>query len=434
MSNKQIILTPNQLKNVSVVQSYIQNSFVKRKTKKSNKLYINICNIYNYYPNLIVCILNDIPKLGYYKDYFHILSFSKSNDLNNYIYTIVINQLNEDINNMNANKKISTLGKWLPSEGSKINRKINFIDTFNRLFWINEQHLNKFTLRKKYRLLKTTINAKLGTLEAMMCAKNYDNINFNKTSKSALQKHTHHLIAHEGVQDKLDTFNINRLKKMDLYYFTVELCGNRFSVEQLESVFNNTNYHFNIPYIKDLMNNMICVIDLSKEMFTNNTHLYAIGMALLVERLSRHKNCVIIGNDIIHFNEGMNIVDRKNTLIKYSGPCRDIDVQRYKNLINSDERYTLLFVTNKKINVNVSEKVLQIVPYYSGNYDIIMYENDDYKKITKYDVNESVGEKMALIISESDELRDMSYLWYIVAFVIFFIGLKFMEFMNFFYV
>ncbi len=434
MSNKQTILNVSQLKNVGVVQNYIQQSFIKRRTKKSNKLYINICNIYKYYPNLIISILNDIPKLGYYKDYFHILSFSRSNDLNNYIYTIIINQLNEDIINMNGNKKISTLGKWLPSEGSKINRKINFIDTFNTLFWKNDQHLNKFTLRKKYRLLKTTINEKLGTLEAMMCKKNYENINFNKTSKSALQKHTHHLITHEGIQEKLDTYNVNKLKKMDLYYFTFELFGNKYTVEQLENVFNSNNYHFNIPYIKDLVNNSICIIDLSKEMFTNNSHLYGIGIALLVDKLSKHKGNIIVGNDIIHFKDTDTIIDKRNILMKYSGPCRDIDVQRYKNLLKTTDKYTLLFVTNKQINVNVNEKVIQIVPYFNGNYDIIMYENDNYKKITKYDVNETVADKVAIIIEQSGELRDITYIWYIFMFVMFYAWVKFFEYMNCFYV
>ena len=146
MNRQQIILSDDDIQDVDKVKLYLAESFSKRKPKKSNKLYINLCNIYNLYPNLIENILNDISKLGYYKDYFHILYFSTNYKLNNYIYNLVISQIKSDLENLEPGKKISTLGKWLPSEGSKINKKINFIDKFNSLFWEKE---NKFTLRKK---------------------------------------------------------------------------------------------------------------------------------------------------------------------------------------------------------------------------------------------------------------------------------------------
>jgi len=39
-------------------------------------------------------------------------------------------QLFQDINDMDSGKKISLLGKWLPSENSKLDRKYNFITNF----------------------------------------------------------------------------------------------------------------------------------------------------------------------------------------------------------------------------------------------------------------------------------------------------------------
>lgn len=150
------ILSDEEIQDTTLVQDYIAKSFNKRKPKKSNKLYINISNIYTVYPRLVENILNELPKLGYYKDYFHILSFSKNYQLNTYIYNIIINQVNEDLKNLKLNKPISTLGKWLPSENSKINKKINFIDNFNALFFPKNLKLTKFTLRKKYRQMKTT--------------------------------------------------------------------------------------------------------------------------------------------------------------------------------------------------------------------------------------------------------------------------------------
>src|SRR5579885_2376372 len=102
------ILYDHELENVNIVKEYLTFSLNKRKPKKDFKFYINICKIYNFYPNTICDILDNIPKLGYYKDYFFILFFSRNENLNNYIYKIIINQIKKDVDNFNKKQKIST--------------------------------------------------------------------------------------------------------------------------------------------------------------------------------------------------------------------------------------------------------------------------------------------------------------------------------------
>jgi hypothetical protein len=416
------ILSDEDIQNVETVKTYLQKSFRKRKAKKSNKLYINLCNIYNFHPNLVNEILSNVKTLGYYKDYFHILSFSSNYQLNNYIYNIVIDQIRIDVVNLESNKNISTLGKWLPSEGSKINRKINFIDKFAALFWGTEK--NKFTLRKQYRLMKTKLNQKLGTLESLMNTKQYDKINLNKASHHALVRHKHHLISHEGLPQKFNEFELNKVRKMNLFGFMRELFENSSDIGVLEKVWEEQNYQ--ISYLSALIENVVCVIDLSNEMFTNKTHYLSVGIALLVNKLSKHKDIIVCNNNIITFDKDTTLLDKKNKLMRYSGPCKDIKASDYTNIIDSKDDYILLFVTNKKITVDIKHRVLQIIPYHSNNYDAIMTTNGQYKKVTKYEwtERETIRESIKSIVDNSVELKDNTYLYTIFGLLIFWICLQ----------
>ena len=75
------------------------------------------------------------------------------------------------LDNLAKEKKISTLGKWLPREKSSINKKCGFVDKFCKLFFPKIK--NKFQARREYRKTKTLINQKLGTIETKICGKLY---------------------------------------------------------------------------------------------------------------------------------------------------------------------------------------------------------------------------------------------------------------------
>ncbi len=411
MLNYKKLLTEKDINDIDIVSDYISKSFNKRRPKKCSWLYMNIANIYGVFPAVIEDILNNLPRLGYYKDYFHILSFSKNNKLDDYIYNIVIRQLNDDLKNLKSKKPVSTLGKWLPSEGSKINKKINFIDKFNAIFW--EQPLNKkltkFTLRKKYRQMKTMLNEHIGTLESLMCIKGYDKINLNKVSPNALKKHKHHLVGHTELSQKINEYELDKLIKMNLFEFTKELFEDNYDIQTLEQVWAQNNYHFKIPYLNKLIDNTICVLDLSKDMFTNDAQYLAIGFALLIDKVSKQKNNIIVCNDnIIKFDVTDSLIEKKNKLLKYSGPSKPINVNNYKQMIKSTDKYALLFITNKKIEFNKSDTMMQIIPYYNNNYEIICFSNGTYKKSEKLEEDELTSDRIKSIIKSSDELNDKS--------------------------
>lgn len=426
MRIQQQILSDYQIEDVEQVKEYITRSFLKRKPKKSDKLYINLCNIYEYYPHLIEEIINNIPKLGYCKDYFHILSFSNNYALNNYIYGVVIKQITEDLDNLKMGKQISTLGKWLPSEGSRINKKINFVDKFNALVWGKTQ-LSKFTLRKKYRQLKTRLNKELGTLETLMATRQLNTINMSKVSNYSLQRHKHHLLENPEMLDKYNDYQKQRLMKLNLFDFVKELDTGKCDNDTIKELWDNQNYHMLIPYINQTINNAVCVLDLSQDMFTNNAHYLSLGIALLVNKMSECENNVIVGKDIIKFDNDMSLVDMKNKLLKYSGPFQNINVEYYKKLLNSDKDYIMIFITNKHITFPKTGSFIQVIPYFDNNYDIMMFKDSRCTKITKYECHDTTRERVKDIINHRRELCDTTYMFYMFGLVCLWIMLKILE-------
>jgi len=432
------ILNSEELSDVETVKAYLQYSFRNRKPKKDFKVYINICKIYNLYPNTITELLDNIPTLGYYKDYFYILMFSRSESLNKYIYDLVVNQLQQDLENLKQKKPISTIGKWLPRENSKINKQCNFIDNFTQIFYPDAR--DKFNGRRKYRKLKTMLNNKLGTLEAKMCTKQYDQIDFNKVAHMALERNTVALMKHDECKIKLDLFETNNLKKLSLAEFIKEAVINKHPESKMDTLWKHNRFRMEIPYIDKIITNSMCVIDLSKDTFAINGEYFALGVALLVDHFSMVNKKVVIGNDVIELNG--TIVEKSQNLMKYIGPCRQIDIQKYYDMaIKLNEScQTLIFISNKNIDnieflADKKMTLLQFMPA-KDSYDIVHYAGDKIRKFRKYDSktfdDADIMENrkdIEMIVNNSNEFKNMSTHIYILIFLmLLFGGVKYYEY------
>lgn len=382
------ILNDEELSNMSTVKHYLEYSFKRRKTKKAYKLYINICNIFERYPVTSKELLDNIPTLGYYKDYFYILMYSKNNLLDAYIYDIIIKQIRKDLDNLKHNKEITTLGKWLPREKSKINIECHFIDKFNKLFFPNIT--NKFTARNHYRKMKTQFNMALGTIESKMCTKQYDKIDYHKVAPYALKQAIPSLLKHEECKVGLDKYGTSILKKMSLSNFTKELFLTNYSNDKLELIWKQNKFIVDIKYV-DNFNNTVCSIDLSNDTYNNHGEFFAIGMALLADF---HLGKVYVGNNLVNLNG--TIVEKAKQLLKYIGPCKAFDV------VPSKDIKCFIFVTEKDIHYDN-------ITYIHFNTNEVKYYNNN--KVTKLSNNNiiSVQKNNIHMITESGfELRDIT--------------------------
>src|SRR3989304_6238938 len=88
--------------------------FQKRKPKKSYFTYKTLSDFYEKYPQTIKNILININTLGYFKDWFFVLTITQNEQLTDFIYQLIIDQLASDIYNYQQKNKISTLAKWMP--------------------------------------------------------------------------------------------------------------------------------------------------------------------------------------------------------------------------------------------------------------------------------------------------------------------------------
>lgn len=419
------ILNTLELNDPEFIKNYLKFSFSKRKAKKSNRLYINICRIYNIYPKTIEELLDNIPNLGYHKDYFYILSFSRNIKLSNYIYNIVINKIKDDIKNLKKGKQISTLGKWLPRENSIINKKTKFIDIFNSKFYPDD---SKFRARKKYRKLKHLLNNKLGTLETKMCAKEYDKINFEKISYNALKKNMNALNKHEDCKNKMIEFEKEQLKKNTLSNFIKEILSEAHDPKMIEQVweFNRKRYLDEIPYLNKLITKSVGLFDLSKDTFKCDMQYFTIGVALLFDTFSESKMLLLNNQNDKCILTGTTC-DKVKKMMMSCGPCPIINLENYKDALTNNKN--LLIVSYKdEIDFDCfkDQKIssLHIQLNYNDNFSIIYFNGLKVKKLVKYDSPDIKQSNNAIwkiehknivnIINESNELNGFSYPIYLI--------------------
>lgn len=382
-----LILNESELKNSDLVQNYLEYSLKFRKPKKSFKFYINITKIFDYYPKLIKNILDNIPKLGYYKDYFYILSFCRNSELSEYIFKLIIQQLDQDIQNYNNFKEISTLGKWLPREKSRLDKKINFVDKFNSKFFPNHQ-IN--TARKKYRQLKSKLNKRLGTLEVNLCSKNYK-INFDKVSPYSLKKNMVNLIKHPEIKSDLNKYNYNQLSKLNLSDFINKITTEPVDLEIINKIWseNQDKYLLELPYINKLINNSIGIFDLSRETFNNNFQNFILGIILILSEIKSNK-IIIADNNLINFPDNLNLVEKSKYILKYIGPNNKLDIYNYYGLYNTDNKTKNILVFSSLEPNNLEKLKSNNIIYFQykiGKSEIIIYKGSKINRLPNYNIN-----------------------------------------------
>ncbi len=427
------ILSDELINDKKSVKEYLEYAFRIRRSKKNTQIYLNLCKIYEIYPNTIHQILDNIPKLGYFKDYFFLLFFSKNENMNQYIYNIIVKTMTNDINNLASGKEISTLGKWLPREKSSINKQCNFIDKFNKMFF--PEIKNKIEARRQYRKLKACINEKLGTIETKICAKQYDLIEYDKAAPYALKKSQRFLKKHDECLFHLDNYETKLLSQLTLSEFTKEIFLNKHNMIKMINTWNQNIFIQSLPFIDNLQNT-ICIADLSSDTYNKNGEFFTIGMLLLVNQISNLDKKIIIGNQMITL-DNLDIYENAKNISKYIGFCDHIDVVKSYNLGVKENPIDsiidcLIFVSVKNIIFNIEYlktnniKMLHFIPCHN-TYDVKYFDGSKIFiqsgcKHNKRDNSEPNKNFISKITSQSHELKDTKrfYLSYIFTLTIIF--------------
>ena len=402
------IFNDTELTNKTFIEEYLETSFRQRKAKKDFKLYINICKIYDHYPKTVEDILDNIPELGYYKDYFYIFMFSRNDALNEYILNLVVIQLTQDVDALKNNGHVSTLGKWLPRENHKINSKSNFIDKFCEKFYPGVEQM---AARRKYRKLKTNLNNKIGTLEAKVCTKQFDQIDFNKVSYKSLERNMETLLKHEECKEKLEEHELTELKRLELHQLVKEMLSDKHKSELIQKVWSHNRFVMEIPYMEKQIGKAVCFIDLSQDSFSHDLYFHSIGMAILINEFSVLDNKIYICNNGGHKDiklEG-SVVEQAQSLMKQCMPLKELKLEEIYELSQKLGGKTIIVVSNKDINYEYFEnKKVNLLHFTKKNYDnykITYYNGDKVKHLVRY--NDKLTKNLIKYAKEKKNVREI---------------------------
>lgn len=125
--------------------------------------------------NMIQNIQFLIVECGRYDDLIALLD----TPCEQYMFEFVSNQLEKDLDDMNHNRSISLLAKWIPSERKSIDNSTKF---YKKL--VKHMKITPRTLRKKY---LSPLRAYLKIVEIFMCSNKWNQIEFDNVPSRAMQ-------------------------------------------------------------------------------------------------------------------------------------------------------------------------------------------------------------------------------------------------------
>ncbi len=139
-------------------------------------------------------ILGYIPEYGRWDDMFDIFKYNAEQNSNvynvqGYIIDLIKEQLLEDAKNLNENKSISLLSKWLPSENASSK------DTKNIAYHIiSRLHMTP----RNYRKMLSKFRNYLKIVEHNIVNKTYSEINYEFVPSKALMKYRSAIVRNDG--------------------------------------------------------------------------------------------------------------------------------------------------------------------------------------------------------------------------------------------
>ena len=364
------------LDNYDEVKKYLFKQLKYKKPKKHNSFYVNLCKMYNIYPEMIEEIVENLSKLGYYKDYFHVLCFSRNDKLNDYIYELIVYKYYADLQAESAGRSFTKLIKWLPRENSSIDKKTNFVENFCNII-LPDSDLN--ASKRLYRKTNARINKLLKTSEIYLSKKEYDKIIPNNTQNSFWKFNKNTILKNDNLKDKYYQYLKNEYNNKKLSSIIYHIMNNKMEeIEKniLQDSFENNieNYWKQFDFIDQYIENCTLYIDLSSSVFDNNYIYLILSICILANKLG--KNIIIkpLNGDFseIEFEADANLENNVETILEDIGSFELPDELD----INSEN---VLFVTNKNIvdDYLCSLKANKILYWKLSNEKIFVEQNND---------------------------------------------------------
>lgn len=159
--------------------------------------YRALIKLHSIMPATMETVLDYFPYIGSWRDLKSIYglvyngkTYCHKNRLLSRIIDIWVFHLhNEELKLNNNRRDFSLLCKWIPKQGSALNRDTKVVNAIVKRLYPEAYKKNRFNAFKKYRKLVSNINKQLQTTEVLMCSKNFHMIDFEHVPKSCMNKY-----------------------------------------------------------------------------------------------------------------------------------------------------------------------------------------------------------------------------------------------------
>lgn len=394
------------------VKDFLENKFRSQRTKKPFWTYKQLVKIHEQYPKTIRDIVYNIHVVGYWKDCFFLLLAClalkkdyKTSDLEDYIYNHLINTLQKDIQKDRKNKKITTLGKWLPREKSAFDKKIKFVRQFtDRMFPHVEDPKRR---RAIYRKICANLNKRISTVEIKLSNNDIEKINFELISRKALENNKERLLKNEICRWKMNEALYNKYSSMDLWQLAKLLNKeiHDFDRDIIKRAWKSNARVFakKILFLGDLKNTQL-IIDTSNDLFKEGWIYIIIAIVLLRLEKGNDGDIFVVGKPKPIVFKDLDIFKVANTVIKNCYAHK----QNINYELKSDKR--IIEISTKKIDqkVDFHWQLTKEFPIQIGEQ---INDGPNIKGLP-FISKSMCHEKIKNIINKSKELEATSYFQY----------------------
>ena len=283
--------------------------------------------------------LHNIAEYGRWDDLICLIGISCDSD--EYIGNMIREQLEEDIRNCEANKPISLLAKWMPSENASSRKTKILARQLMKLLNISP---------RKYRLMLSMLRSHSNVVETQMCNNEWNEINYERVPSLANLKYK-------------DAFMKHDMKRRLDYLSSVSKGESKLNMTVATPVDVVAKYRDKTRYRRSL-GNFDPTLELAwknlKDIMVEDTLVVADGSGSMLTKVSGDTTALDVAEALAIYTSEHNSGVYKNKYITFSRKPRFVDFSKANSLhekIQIAQKYSEISNTNIEA---VFDLILQI--------------------------------------------------------------------------
>ena len=268
--------------------------------------------------------LHNIAEYGRWDDLICLIGISCDSD--EYIGSMIREQLEEDIRNCETNKPISLLAKWMPSENASSRQTKTLARQLMKLLNISP---------RKYRLMLSRLRSHSNVVETQMCNNEWNEIDYEKVPSLANLKYKDAFMKHD-MERRLD------------YLASVSKGEKKLNMKVATPVDVVTKY-CDRRKIRDFDPALELAWKNLKDIMVEDTLVVADGSGSMLTRVSGDTTALDVANALAIYTSEHNSGVYKNKYITFSSKPRFVDFSKANSLcekIQIAQRYSEVSNTN----------------------------------------------------------------------------------------